>query len=125
MKKHLSILTIAALTATMVTAQHTIQNADGSHYQECVRFSESEPISQLAKEYPASSVKHELAMPADANAPRRKKKYDPTVPFTPDPIRQMTDGTMQSMGTIANFDGEADNSGWPFDPNGAAVSPSY
>ncbi len=125
MKKQLFILTIAAISAVAVKAQHTQYNADGSHYQECVRFSESEPISELAKKYPVALVKHERTMPADENAPRRKKKYDPSVPFAPDGARQMTDGTKQSMGTIASFDGETSNDGWPLDPNGAADSTYY
>ncbi len=125
MKRYLLMLTAAAFSAIAVNAQHTKNNADGSHYQQCVRFSESEPISELAKKYPANLVKHIRTMPADESAPRRKKKYDPSVPFTPDPIRQTTDGATQSQGLIKNFDGEGSNIGYPLDPNGAADSTYY
>ncbi|MGP8214302.1 MAG: T9SS type A sorting domain-containing protein [Bacteroidia bacterium] len=125
MKKHLSILTLAALSATMVSAQHTKYNADGSHYQQCVRFSETEPISELIKKYPANLITHERTMPGDVNAPRRKKKYDPSVPFAEDAARQSAPGSVESTGSIMNFDGESSNVGWPLDPNGAADSTYY
>lgn len=127
MKKSLPIIAIAIVTASFIKAQsaHTKYNADGSHYQQCVRFSETEPISELIKKQPASSVKHALNMPADANAPRRKKHFDPKAKFTPDAARQSVEGTMQSTGTVMNFDGESSNVGWPLDPNGAADSTYY
>ncbi|MGP8214301.1 MAG: T9SS type A sorting domain-containing protein [Bacteroidia bacterium] len=125
MKKHLPILTLAALSVTMVNAQHTKYNADGSHYQQCVRFSETESISELAKKYPANMVTHERTMPGDVNAPRRMKKYDPSVPFAEDAARQSAPGSIESSGTIMNFDGETSNVGWPLDPNGAADSTYY
>ena len=122
MKKHLLILTVATVSVIAVKAQHTKYNADGSHYQQCVRFSEIKSVAELAKKHPANLVKHVLTMPADANAPRRKKKYDPSVPFTPDAVRQAARGTTQTQGTIMNFDGEQSNVGYPLDPNGAVDS---
>ncbi|HTB05895.1 MAG TPA: T9SS type A sorting domain-containing protein [Bacteroidia bacterium] len=112
----------ALVLISSLSAQEIIRNANGSYYRQCTSFSESRPLRDLAKEFPAPKPDGSTRLTGDNESHERmaaKRQYDPNAEPVVDPIIQNTYGPMTAPAPIENFDGQQSSQGYlPLDDNG-------
>jgi hypothetical protein len=124
MKRLLFVLLICTPLCSTLFAQETVRNKNGSYYRKCTHFEISRPVSELAREFPASKKPGKEQDAKDA-ARRNGWKTPSNVPFSADPIAQRQQGSQAPAATIANFNGATSSQGYtPFDPSGM-VGPNH
>jgi hypothetical protein len=125
--KNIIMLGAAMLSSTMLFAQTELRNADGSHYKQCVRFRETEPIWKIAKEHPVLKHFDSPKLAGDDGAHTRPAVTTTFNPYacTTDGALQAEEGTVHNAGPIVSFDGAAGQGFVPLDPNGMIGSNYY
>ncbi|HSY77583.1 MAG TPA: hypothetical protein VK890_12035, partial [Bacteroidia bacterium] len=105
--KNIIMLGAAMLSSTLLFAQTELRNADGSHYKQCVRFRETEPLWKIAKEHPVTKRFDKPRLADDDAAHRLPNEATTFNPYacTTDGALQTEAGTVHNDGPVVNVDG--------------------
>jgi len=126
--KKLLLLCPGMLVSTFLTAQSApteIYNPDGSHYKQCVRFRETEPIWKIAQQNPVAHFDAPRVV-NDEETPNRPM-HEGTNPgaCTTDGALQSEAGVRENKAPIVSIDAAQGQGYVPLDPNGMIGSNYY
>jgi hypothetical protein len=124
--KKIFLLSTGILASTILFAQTEVRNPDGSHYKQCVRFAETEPLWKIAQENPGYTPLAHVQEASDEPAHKRAliSKANPNQEVT-DGALQTVAGTKENKAPLLAFDGASGQGYVPLDPNGMIGSNYY
>ncbi|HXP50144.1 MAG TPA: hypothetical protein VN922_09335, partial [Bacteroidia bacterium] len=124
--KKLFLLSTGIFASAFLFAQTEVRNPDGSHYKQCARFAETEPLWKLAQENPGFTRYTTPKEAGDAEAHRRmiSTKANPNACIS-DGALQTEAGTRHNDGPLVQINGAAGQGAVPLDPNGMIGSNYY
>ncbi len=124
--KKILLMGIGVIATSVLFAQTEVHNANGSHYKQCVRFAETEPLWKIAQENPGYEhfASPKLSSDDDSHTRPGQASIDPSA-AVPDGALQKEAGTVANNGPTLAFDGAKGQGYVPLDPNGMIGSNYY